>query len=31
MGTTCWFWIMYRGYYDLPMLLGYHPWHNEDH
>jgi len=26
IGTTTWFWIMYRGYHDLPALLGYHPW-----
>ncbi len=29
IGTTMWFWIFYRAYYDLPTLLGHHPWHDE--
>ena len=29
LGTTMWFWIFYRAYYDLPTLLGHHPWHDE--
>ncbi len=28
-GTAMWFWIFYRGYYDLPALLGHHAFHDE--
>mmetsp|Transcript_34664 Transcript_34664/g.88735 ORF Transcript_34664/g.88735 Transcript_34664/m.88735 type:complete len:91 (+) Transcript_34664:24-296(+) len=31
MGTACWFWIFYRAYYDLPTLLGAHPFLDEHH
>jgi len=27
MGTVCWFWILYRGYHDMPHLLGYHQFY----